>query len=176
MPTCLEAANELSIPLSSVYELELPKEYVHSLVRDARIKAIAGLVAQGSSLPPLAPLNWDAGRGKSQVAYLCPTSGTSGRQKLAMLTHYGLITNIMQTATFEDYAKAGATEVQAGAVPFSHSYGIVVAHLALWRGDQFVVFPRFNLQLVLECVPKYKIERLYLVRDSAPFTDGCPVR
>lgn len=80
-----------------------------------------------------------------------------------MLTHHGLIANIMQTAVFESYGKGGATEVEAGAVPFSHSYGIVVAHLAAWRGDQFVVFPRFDMQLMLECVPKYKIERLYLV-------------
>lgn len=80
-----------------------------------------------------------------------------------MLTHHGLIANIMQTAAFESYGKAGATEVEAGAVPFSHCYGIVVSHLAAWRGDQFIVFPRFDMQLMLECVPKYKIERLYVV-------------
>jgi acyl-CoA synthetase (AMP-forming)/AMP-acid ligase II len=88
-------------------------------------------------------------------------------QKLAMFTHYGLITNIIQTADFEGYVKADTTEVQAGAIPFSHSYGIIVTHLTVWRGDQYIVFPRFDLDLFLQAVPKYKIERLYLVSDSS---------
>lgn len=166
IPTCLEAARDMSIPLSKIYELELPKGYVRTSDQGPGVRTIKSLISQGSSLPPLEPLKWDTGQGTSQVAYLCPTSGTSGKQKLAMLTHYGLIANVMQTAAFEDHTKTGATEVEAGAVPFSHSYGIVVAHLALWRGDQFVVFPRFDMQLLLESVAKYKIERLYLVGEA----------
>jgi acyl-CoA synthetase (AMP-forming)/AMP-acid ligase II len=37
------------------------------------------LIAEGKSLPPVAPLNWIKGQGKRQVAYLCYSSGTSGR-------------------------------------------------------------------------------------------------
>jgi acyl-CoA synthetase (AMP-forming)/AMP-acid ligase II len=80
-----------------------------------------------------------------------------------MLTHYGLITNVVQTTTFENFAKAGHGEVATGAVPFSHSYGLTLGHMAVWRGDTIVTFPRFDMQLMLSCIPKYLIERLYLV-------------
>lgn len=89
-------------------------------------------------------------------------------QKLAILTHYGLIANIVQTTTFENFAKAGHGEVATGAVPFSHSYGLFLGHMAVWRGDTIVVFPRFDMQLMLKAIPQYQIERLYLVSIIMP--------
>jgi acyl-CoA synthetase (AMP-forming)/AMP-acid ligase II len=80
-----------------------------------------------------------------------------------MLTHYGLIANVVQTTTYENFVKAGHGEVATGAVPFSHSYGLFLGHMAVWRGDTIVVFPRFDMQLMLKAIPQYRIERLYLV-------------
>lgn len=80
MPTCLDAAKELSIPVSRVFQLELPKEYSQDSTPTSGIKTIGSLVDLGAGLPSLEPLKWDEGQGKTQIAYLCSTSGTSGRQ------------------------------------------------------------------------------------------------
>lgn len=81
-----------------------------------------------------------------------------------MLTHYGLICNVLQSTAYEDYSKQGRGQVGSGAIPFSHSYGILIGHLAVWRRDTLVVFPQFDMQHLLSCIPQYRIERLYLVR------------
>lgn len=84
-------------------------------------------------------------------------------KKLAMLTHYGLISNVLQMATFERFTDDGHGSTATGAVPFSHSYGLLVGHLGVWRGDSLIVFPRFDMQLMLSSVAPYLIKRLYLV-------------
>ncbi|CAI4212692.1 unnamed protein product [Parascedosporium putredinis] len=91
------------------------------------------------------------------------TSGTTGTAKLAMLTHYGLITNILQAASFENTVKQGRSEVLTGSMPFSHSYGIIMLSLAVWRNDTYVVFPSFDLQLMLKAVSQHRIKRLCLI-------------
>jgi hypothetical protein len=80
VPTCLEAANELGVPLEAIYMLELPAGYVKEPEPSGNFKSLGRLVDEGSQLEPLEPVKWESGQGKSQVAYLCATSGTSGKQ------------------------------------------------------------------------------------------------
>ncbi len=82
-----------------------------------------------------------------------------------MITHYGLIFNAMQLGVFESpHRKPGQADVVTGVVPFSHGYGIGLTHIMVWRGDLMVVFPRFDMQLMLQSVQQYRINRLYIVR------------
>lgn len=91
MPTCLNAAKGLSISVDRVFQLELPKGYSQDSTPTPGVKSIGGLVDLGAKLPPLGPLMWDEGQGKKQVAYLCSTSGTSGKQaSLARLDPPGI--------------------------------------------------------------------------------------
>lgn len=80
MPTCLDAAKELEIPMSRVFQFELPEGYLQDSKPADGIKTIGSLIELGSELPPIEALKWDEGQSKTQVAYLCSTSGTSGRQ------------------------------------------------------------------------------------------------
>lgn len=80
MPTCLEAMNELSIPLENVYSLDSADKSTSGSEHVNSSKSLEQLVREGSQLEPLEPLQWAEGQGKKQVAYLCPTSGTSGKQ------------------------------------------------------------------------------------------------
>ncbi|KAJ5220197.1 NRPS-like protein biosynthetic cluster [Penicillium chermesinum] len=147
-----------------VFLLELPDELgkMPSLPDQAQ-KTVEQLVQQGSSLPPIEPLRWKLGQGREQVAYLCPTSGTSGLQKLAQITHYNIIANVIQSATFESRQKNGSTEIALGFLPLSHSYGLILAHLTVWRGDTYILQASFDMQAALGAIQQYKIERLYLV-------------
>lgn len=80
-----------------------------------------------------------------------------------MLTHYGLIANVTQWTAFEDHIRHGRPEAVTGSAPFTHSYGVVLGHLVSWRRDSLIIFPKFDIQLMLQVVPKYHVERLYLV-------------
>ncbi|KAM3544151.1 hypothetical protein ARSEF1564_002892 [Beauveria bassiana] len=83
--------------------------------------------------------------------------------KLAMLTHYGLITNLLQMIAFEGFANDSCGQTVAAAIPFSHSYGILIGHLGVLRAEQHIVFPRFDMQLMLGSVATHQVNRLYLV-------------
>ncbi|KAL9029266.1 MAG: hypothetical protein Q9180_007049, partial [Flavoplaca navasiana] len=68
-------------------------------------------------------------------------------QKLAQLTHFNVIANVVQAATFENLSKQGRKETALGILPLSHSYGLVLGHLLVWRGDCIVLHPRFDMQV-----------------------------
>ena len=86
-----------------------------------------------------------------------------GRQKLAQLTHFNVISNIVQSTTYESDYKRGRTETVTGILPLSHSYGLILGHLSAWRGDTVILHPRFDMQVMLQSISRWKIERLYLV-------------
>ncbi|GFF58215.1 4-coumarate--CoA ligase-like 2 [Aspergillus udagawae] len=178
MPTCRNVAGELSIPSDRIFTIAVSDQYMYEPALDGsgkdKFQSLEELVIQGSQLAPFPPLQWDRERGRSQVAYFCATSGTSGKQKLAMLTHYGLITNLLQIDTFEGHTRAGWSEVATGAVPYSHAYGIMIGLLAAWRGDTLITFPRFDMQRMLQAVPIHKIQRLYLVPPILAALDANP--
>ncbi|KAL4941950.1 hypothetical protein BDV06DRAFT_212245 [Aspergillus oleicola] len=162
--TAWDVVRKLSIPSESVFMISLAGArgmQAESPVHEPR--SLAQLALEGSQLPPIPYHRWAPGQGKQQVAFLCATSGTSGKQKLAMLTHHGIIANLLQVHTFENGVRQGRSEVATGSVVFTHSYGILLGHLIPWRGDSLVVFPQFDLLQMLEAIPRYRIERLYLV-------------
>ncbi|KAL3430054.1 hypothetical protein BDV09DRAFT_189603 [Aspergillus tetrazonus] len=164
LPTANEVLVESKVQDPRVYLLDLPEELGKKpSLPDQGQQTVEQLISAGATLPLIDALEWAEGQGKEQVAYLCPTSGTSGLQKLAMITHYNIIANIIQATTFEAGPKKGRTEVALGFLPLSHSYGLILAHLTAWRGDTYILHARFDMQAALASIEKYRIERLYLV-------------
>lgn len=182
LATAKEVLVESGVQDPSVFLLELPDELAKKkALPDQGQKTVDQLVQEGSALSEIEPLKWKLGQGREQVAYLCPTSGTSGLQvkqthtltiikltdsfqKLAQITHYNIIANVIQSGTFEARHKNGSTETALGFLPLSHSYGLILAHLTVWRGDTYVLQASFDMQAALSAIQQYKIERLYLVR------------
>lgn len=81
-----------------------------------------------------------------------------------MIPHYSIILNIVQVSTYEKtHQEAWHPQCTIGVIPFTHGYGIEIGHLAAVRGEPLVVLPRFDMQLMLQSIQKYQIERLYLV-------------
>lgn len=85
-----------------------------------------------------------------------------------MISHYNVIANTLQISIYDqpsrDAIAAGYTDVALGLLPYSHIYGlIVVCMCSTYRGDQVMVFPKFDLQQYLQGIAKYKINTLYIV-------------
>ncbi|KAL4773244.1 hypothetical protein BDW60DRAFT_222007 [Aspergillus nidulans var. acristatus] len=159
----LEAAKELSIPEGKIYTTALPEGYLQNPEPIDQFKSVDQLIAEGEKLQPLPLLQWEKGRAKTQVAYYCATSGTSGKQKLAKITHYNFIANVMQACMHESYAKNGRNEIAFGAIPLTHGYGLNIGHIMVYRGDTYVICPRFDMQLMLKTIERFRVERLYVV-------------
>ncbi|ELT94820.1 hypothetical protein CAPTEDRAFT_20304 [Capitella teleta] len=102
------------------------------------------------------------------VAVLPYSSGTTGLPKGVMITHYNIVSQIMQF-THEAYVdqEMVATDEQSvvlGFLPFFHCYGMLgVMTATLLQGNRLVTLPRFEPTLFLETIQKYKVNSLLLV-------------
>lgn len=87
-----------------------------------------------------------------------------------MISHVNVIANTMQYAVHETYGrnKFGVdTQSVLGLLPFSHIYGLVIiAHGNVWRGDEVVVLPKFEMPTFLQAIERFKLNHLYLVCQS----------
>ncbi|KAM7222875.1 hypothetical protein V8F06_001773 [Rhypophila decipiens] len=162
LETALQAAKGAGIPEDKVFIMELPHHAKHP-----NFKTVDDLVEMGRSAPSLEPLKWAPGQGARQPAFLCYSSGTSGLPKAVMISHRNVIANILQSSTYEGVArkrKGIETERLLGLLPLSHIYGLVViGHIAVWRGDQIFVVPKFEFNEFLTVVEKYKLNTLHVV-------------
>ena len=85
-----------------------------------------------------------------------------------MISHRNVIANILQITANEMRMRKRdgevRTEIALCALPQSHIYGLVyICQLAVYRGDQVVVLPRYNFDKTLACIAKYRINTLFLV-------------
>ncbi|KAI4108769.1 MAG: hypothetical protein LQ345_007093 [Seirophora villosa] len=176
LSTALEAASRCNIPESKVYLLEVPEELTGGQSPPKQFKTINQLIKEGAGLPALEKLRWDEGQGARQTAFLCYSSGTSGLPKGVMRTsvsHRNVIANALQISTYEAphrerrrnlEEKDHPTEVVLGLLPQSHIYGLVViCHASIYRGDQVVNLPKFEIRSFLNAVQRFKINELFLV-------------
>jgi long-chain acyl-CoA synthetase len=114
---------------------------------------------------------------KEDVAALVYTGGTTGLSKGAMLTHWNMVSNVMQTAAWF----TGAIEEGKGGIvcvlPFFHSYGLqAVMNVGLSKGLKLVLLPRFELGMTLKAIAKEKptlfpgVPRIYIAINEGPET------
>lgn len=90
-----------------------------------------------------------------------------------MISHRNVIANVIQIAMFEKSWRDSLgspgktyTDVALGLLPQSHIYALVViCHLGMFRGDQVIILPKFEIKSYLQSIQQFKIASLYLVRD-----------
>lgn len=90
--------------------------------------------------------------GSDDLAAILYTSGTTGRSKGAMLSHGNLESNAMALIQYWDWQP---NDVLLHALPIYHVHGLFVAtHCALLTGTQIVWHERFEVDRVLEDLPR----------------------
>lgn len=164
----LAAAAKVGIPKSRVYLCGMPEAATTGLKMPSDHKTLAQLTKEGASLPPIEPLKWSKGQGARQTAFLCFSSGTSGLAKGVMISHRNVIANTMQIALYDkterDKLGEDYLDVALGLLPQSHIYGlIVICQVSVYRGDQVIILPKFDIQQYLTSIAKYRINTLYIV-------------
>src|SRR5204862_4182951 len=88
------------------------------------------------SYPPVPVAEVDA---KNDVAGFIYTGGTTGLSKGAMLTHYNLVANVMQGASwFPDLVDG--KEAAMCVIPFFHSFGMTVAmNIGIYKAAKLIL-------------------------------------
>ncbi|WWD18660.1 hypothetical protein CI109_103113 [Kwoniella shandongensis] len=93
---------------------------------------------------------------EKDTAYLCYSSGTTGRGKGVETSHHNVTSQIQAVNLV--YEPQTGDDVILGILPFSHIYGLtVVLQQPLTYNGTIVVLPRFEEAPVLNAIQKYKI-------------------
>jgi acyl-CoA synthetase (AMP-forming)/AMP-acid ligase II len=112
---------------------------------DTRVHALDGigelLAAPGAAV---------AGRVPSDLAHLCPSSGTTGLPKIAAHTHAGTTAGLRSLAQVQS-KQLGEDDVVGITIPFTHLFGFALLHHALGSGAAVVALDSapFDLEAFL---------------------------
>jgi len=89
------------------------------------------------------------------LAVLQYTGGTTGLSKGAMLTHRNLLSNVIQTRSWNPNAREGE-EVVLCVAPFFHSYGLTVGmNYPILSAATMVLLPQFKSKEVVKAIRRY---------------------
>ncbi|KAK4940378.1 hypothetical protein LTR10_019484 [Elasticomyces elasticus] len=113
---------------------------------------------------PSSPVvNINSSEAGERLSFMCFSSGTTGRAKGVMTTHYNLVSNLKQWV-FQMSEEATGRSTSVAFLPFSHIYGLTLFMCTgTLVGNTTVVMPRFEPELYLSCTQKYRPEAAALV-------------
>ena len=130
---------------------------------DAKVRWWKEMMSGSYAEVPAAEIN-----AKTDLAGLVYTGGTTGLSKGAMLTHFNLVANVMQGASWFSDLREGKDSILC-IIPFFHSYGMTVAmNLGIYKAAKLILMPRFELEPTLKVIQKEKptlfpgVPRLYI--------------
>ncbi|CCM02960.1 uncharacterized protein FIBRA_05075 [Fibroporia radiculosa] len=167
--TALAAAQIVGIAPDRVVLVDTASGLKDPAVRHA---TLSELIDEGVKQPKsFVERKLNPGEAKSKLAFLSFSSGTTGLPKAIRISHYALIANMIQVATFLKTDKKPLSEaslrpgtVILAVLPFYHAYGLAfVMHFTLFHGATLVVIPKFNFTDMLKSIERYRINYLPLV-------------
>src|SRR6266566_3178856 len=113
----------------------------------------ADLLAEGAE-PDLPRVEIDT---EEDVAVLQYTGGTTGVPKAAMLTHYNIFANVVQTECWAHSSVRRGEDRYLLVIPFFHIYGFTVGLMdGVWRGVQQILIPKYDVEALLTAIRDYR--------------------
>lgn len=111
--------------------------------------------------PAITPVTQATAVTEDDVACLLYTSGTTGRPKGAMLTHFGIVHSCIH---YQQVMALGDDERSILAVPASHVTGLVAMITTMWLvGGSLTLMPEFKAATFLEVASRERITHTMLV-------------
>ncbi|KAF9806749.1 hypothetical protein IEO21_08558 [Rhodonia placenta] len=106
------------------------------------------------------------GEGRTRLAFLSFSSGTTGKAKAVCIPHCATIAAVIQLAHLVNSQPRSSDErkIRPGDVWLAHIYGLVVMmHFAFFYGGALIVVPRFNFVEMLKSIERYRVNVLPVV-------------
>jgi long-chain acyl-CoA synthetase len=133
---------------------------VEAIRGETQLKAVILTDSLGEILayyPPRSPTI--ALNPKEGIAAIEYTGGTTGLPKGAMLTHYNLVANAIQNATWFGWNNK---DVIIGVIPFYHSWGACTClNSPIYIGAPVVILPRFDAEELFITIERERATVLY---------------
>lgn len=166
-------SSSLHTALCAAHAAGIPSDRVITFDESTQ-PAVESIIQLGlSNEPAFVERRLAKGEGKTKVAFLNFSSGTTGTPKAVVIAHYAPIVNVIQiaqhTKVTENYApweeqRFRPGDIIDGALPFFHIYGLVFSICAAaFFGMSMVVIPKFNLTDFLKSIERHHITHLTLV-------------
>ena len=93
---------------------------------------------------------------EKDVAVLQYTGGTTGVPKGAMLTHYNIFSNVVQSTNWGREYLIRGTETFLLVIPLYHVYGFTVGMLhGTWLGARQILIPKYDVDALLQAIRDY---------------------
>ncbi|GAB3055427.1 long-chain-fatty-acid--CoA ligase [Virgibacillus ainsalahensis] len=147
--TVEEAAAETVRQLEGLYEFK------HSFIAgspDHEEISLTSLIEQSEPLEKEIPVNPEA-----DIAVIQYTGGTSGVLKGAMLTHYNLVANVVQSYAMYGEDMEFGKETVLTATPLYHVYAMTSGmNLGIYIGATNLLIKKFEVDDVLEQIKEYQ--------------------
>lgn len=94
---------------------------------------------------------------EKDLAALQYTGGTTGTPKGAMLTHYNLFANTVQSVLWRSYFSAPEGERMLLVIPLFHVYGLTVGMLlSALQGGTMILIPKFDINLMIDAITRHR--------------------
>ncbi|KAF9465774.1 hypothetical protein BDZ94DRAFT_303366 [Collybia nuda] len=172
LETARSAARIAGIPTDRVILLDRPHSY------PTQIPCIRDLIQDGLTQESVfIERDLEPGEGKTKVALLSWSSGTTGSPKAVAISHHGLIANVLQMAVQNKVGEASSSresrgyrpgDVAIGVLPFYHVAGLVInLHLVLFCAMSVVIVPKYNILDMLESIVRHRVTHLLIVPPQA---------
>ncbi len=166
IPYCLVVFGVLRVggvlvPLNT----EVPPAGVVELMADCQAAVFVGEPVDGVDTPTLQPPvesdedtpAVEPGSQGEDIAVLCYTSGTSGRQRGVLLAHRALLANLAQCAALRPPPVTSTDRVLLS-LPLSHAYGLGPGLLQVAAaGATAVLLPKFGVEDALSAIETHRV-------------------
>ncbi|PBK74932.1 acetyl-CoA synthetase-like protein [Armillaria solidipes] len=118
--------------------------------------------------------------GKTKLAFLSFSSGTTGKPKAVAIPHFSVITNVIQMAVHnrvsEEYTSWENRRYRPGDIAMCDIYGLVLnLHFILFCGMSVVIVPKYNFIGMLDSIIRHRVTHLMLVPPQAVLLCKHPV-
>ncbi|KAF9447298.1 acetyl-CoA synthetase-like protein [Macrolepiota fuliginosa MF-IS2] len=174
----LEAARLCGLPDDRIVLLDRPGgAHVTIPSNPLAHETVQGLVSKGLDQPCcFVERSLKPGEGKTKVALLSWSSGTTGTPKAVAISHYGMIANVIQMALHHrvngkcdsrgSYFRPGDTAL--GVLPFYHVAGFMISiHFVIFCSMTLVVLPKYDFLDMLDNFVRHRVSHLLLVPPQA---------
>ncbi|KAJ3512390.1 hypothetical protein NLJ89_g3552 [Agrocybe chaxingu] len=173
LTTALDAARTTGLPLDRVVLLDHSPSS-HGL---ESVQSVPTLIKLGHErMRMFSERVLCTGEGKTKIALLCWSSGTTGKPKAVAIPHHAFIANIIQMAAHNQVGEGsghrphrsyGPGDV-ALVLPFYHVAGLVISlHLAVFCAMTLVVVTKYDFNAMLESILRHDVSHLVLVPPQA---------
>ncbi|KAI9264246.1 hypothetical protein BDA99DRAFT_51740 [Phascolomyces articulosus] len=153
LDNALEAAAVVGIPRSNIF----------SIVRDPKQRAPCYRdVFIDFTQPELPPVKMTHDQSVNTVAYLCFSSGTTGRSKAVMTSHYNVISMVMELDNFIGiFSDPSEQKVSLAVIPLYHFSGIsTFFNMGIPAGATTIFLDKYSIPAMCEAIQTFKITTL----------------